>query len=127
MGVSLEGYQSYEAQIAVPSGSDISTWIWLDNYQLSPQPAHVAASISATPSLGSVHGLASFDRGLRSAPCWSGVLRSRYESYRPELGDDILPVSALRVDRLCLDGVGQVVRTTTENDDSSEALAILKA
>jgi len=39
MGVALEGYTSYQALIAVPSGSDLSTWIWLENYQPSTQPA----------------------------------------------------------------------------------------
>jgi hypothetical protein len=37
MGVSLEGYSTYSAQIEVPAGSDISMQIWLDNYQSSPQ------------------------------------------------------------------------------------------
>ena len=35
IGVSLEGYASYSALVAVPAGSDMSMWIWLDNYQAS--------------------------------------------------------------------------------------------
>jgi len=37
MGVSLNGYSSYSAQIPVPSGSDLNMYVWLDNYQASPQ------------------------------------------------------------------------------------------
>ncbi|MGD0421903.1 MAG: carboxypeptidase-like regulatory domain-containing protein [Candidatus Bathyarchaeia archaeon] len=37
MGVSLNGYSSYSAQIPVPSGSDLNMYLWLDNYQASPQ------------------------------------------------------------------------------------------
>lgn len=33
IGVSLAGYSSYSAQIAVAPGSDINMQIWLDNYQ----------------------------------------------------------------------------------------------
>jgi hypothetical protein len=45
MGVSLEGYESYAAQIAIPSGSDVFVWVWLENYQLSQQPASTISSI----------------------------------------------------------------------------------
>jgi len=51
MGVSLEGYQSYSAQLAVPSGSDIFTWIWLDNYQPSQQSTSTFSSISTNSTL----------------------------------------------------------------------------
>jgi len=37
MGVLLEGYGPYQANVSVPAGSDISTWIWLDNYQTSTE------------------------------------------------------------------------------------------
>jgi hypothetical protein len=53
MGVSLAGYASYSAQIAVPSGSDISMQIWLDNYQSSSQAMTLTSSanaITATPT-----------------------------------------------------------------------------
>jgi hypothetical protein len=36
MGVSLNGYSSYSAQVPVPSGSDLNMYVWLDNYQSSP-------------------------------------------------------------------------------------------
>jgi hypothetical protein len=65
MGVSLEGYQSYSALLAVPPGSDVFTWIWLDNYQPSPQSSIAASLMSAAPSLNSVDGPPSFYRGLR--------------------------------------------------------------
>ncbi|MGA3405795.1 MAG: hypothetical protein ABSD49_08705 [Candidatus Bathyarchaeia archaeon] len=45
MGVSLNGYSSYSAQIAVPSGSDLNMYIWLDNYQGSPQAISEPLSI----------------------------------------------------------------------------------
>jgi hypothetical protein len=32
IGVSLEGYASYQALVTVPAGSDISMWVWLENY-----------------------------------------------------------------------------------------------
>jgi hypothetical protein len=37
MGVSLEGYASYQAEVTVPQGSDMSMQIWLENYQTSGQ------------------------------------------------------------------------------------------
>jgi len=40
MGVLLGGYQSYQAELAVPPGSDIALWVWLENYQLSNQAAN---------------------------------------------------------------------------------------
>ncbi len=33
IGVSLNGYSSYAAQIPVPSGSDLYQYVWLNNYQ----------------------------------------------------------------------------------------------
>jgi hypothetical protein len=65
MGVSLEGYQLYSAMLAVPPGSDVFTWIWLDNYLLSPQSSIAASLMSAARSLSSVDGLPSFNRGPR--------------------------------------------------------------
>ena len=47
MGVLLGGYASYQAELAVPAGSDISLWIWLENYQLSTQPASFTPAIFA--------------------------------------------------------------------------------
>ena len=35
MGISLEGYASYNALLVVPGGSDMSMQIWLENYQPS--------------------------------------------------------------------------------------------
>jgi hypothetical protein len=40
MGVLLAGYTSYQAVLAVPAGSDVSLWVWLENYQISTQPAN---------------------------------------------------------------------------------------
>jgi len=37
IGVSLDGYSTYSAQVEVPSGADMNMQIWLDNYQSSPQ------------------------------------------------------------------------------------------
>lgn len=45
MGVSLNGYSSYSTQIAVPSGSDLYMYVWLDNYQASPQATSQPLSI----------------------------------------------------------------------------------
>jgi len=46
MGVLLAGYTSYQAELAVPAGSDISLWIWLENYQISTQPAVIGAPVA---------------------------------------------------------------------------------
>ena len=50
LGVLLAGYQSYQIELAVPAGSDISLWIWLENYQPLTQPAGaiVAANLAFT-------------------------------------------------------------------------------
>jgi len=61
MGVSLAGYASYSAQIAVPSGSDISMQIWLDNYQSSSQAMTLTSSantiIAMLTTRASISGL----------------------------------------------------------------------
>ena len=49
MGVLLAGYTSYQAQLAVPAGSDISLWIWLENYQTSTQTTS-ASTGTGTPA-----------------------------------------------------------------------------
>jgi len=51
MGVSLEGYQSYSAQLAVPQGSDMYMYIWLDNYQPSSQLSSTTTSIATNSVL----------------------------------------------------------------------------
>jgi len=51
MGVSLEGYATYSAQIAVPQGSDMYMQIWLDNYQTSGQNTSTATSIATNSAL----------------------------------------------------------------------------
>jgi hypothetical protein len=61
IGVSLAGYASYSAQIAVPSGSDISMHIWLDNYPSSSQPitlrSPVNTIIATLSNCGSISGV----------------------------------------------------------------------
>jgi hypothetical protein len=53
--VLLEGYASYQAPVAVPEGSDISMWIWLENYQVSPQPdASTPSAFAQTIALQSM-------------------------------------------------------------------------
>jgi hypothetical protein len=47
MGVLLEGYAPYQAPVAVPEGSDISMWIWLENYQISPEPGAITPTTFA--------------------------------------------------------------------------------
>ncbi|MFI5449831.1 MAG: hypothetical protein ACHQ03_08745 [Candidatus Bathyarchaeia archaeon] len=51
MGVSLEGYATYSAQIAVPQGSDMYMQIWLDNYQPSGQLISTAISLDMNTAL----------------------------------------------------------------------------
>jgi hypothetical protein len=51
MGVSLEGYQSYSAQVVVPAGSDMNMQIWLENYQASGQLGSTGTSIAANSVL----------------------------------------------------------------------------
>ena len=51
MGVSLEGYASYSAQVAVPEGSDVYMYIWLYNYQPSGQLSSTATSIATNNAL----------------------------------------------------------------------------
>ena len=51
MGVSLEGYAPYQALVAVPAGSDISVWIWLENYQISTQPPSAITPTTFTPTV----------------------------------------------------------------------------
>jgi len=51
MGVSLEGYATYSAQVVVPAGSDINMQIWLDNYQPSGQLGSTATLIAANSAL----------------------------------------------------------------------------
>jgi len=46
MGVLLGGYQSYQAELAVPPGSDIGLWVWLENYQLSNQAANGVIAVA---------------------------------------------------------------------------------
>ena len=51
MGVSLEGYATYSAQVPVPAGSDINMQIWLDNYQPSGQLSSTGTSIATNSAL----------------------------------------------------------------------------
>lgn len=44
IGVSLAGYSSYSALLEVPSGSDISMQIWLNDYQPSPVTSALSSS-----------------------------------------------------------------------------------
>jgi hypothetical protein len=50
IGVLLEGYASYEALVAVPAGSDIFMWVWLENYQISTQSASAINTATVVPS-----------------------------------------------------------------------------
>ena len=51
MGVLLAGYNSYQAELAVSAGSDISLWIWLENYQISTQPASGVIGTAIAPAI----------------------------------------------------------------------------
>ena len=51
MGVSLEGYATYSAQVAVPEGSNMYMYIWLDNYQPSSQLILTATSNATNSAL----------------------------------------------------------------------------
>jgi hypothetical protein len=50
IGVLLEGYAFYQARVAVPAGSDISLWIWLENYGISTQPATAIIAVTVAPT-----------------------------------------------------------------------------
>jgi len=52
MGVALEGYATYSAQVAVPEGSNMYMYIWLDNYQPSSQLILTATSNAPNSALG---------------------------------------------------------------------------
>ncbi len=52
MGVALEGYATYSALVAVPEGSNMYMYIWLDNYQPSSQLILTSASNSSNIGLG---------------------------------------------------------------------------
>jgi len=52
MGVSLEGYATYSTLVAVPEGSNMYMYIWLDNYQPSSQLISTATLIARNGALG---------------------------------------------------------------------------
>jgi hypothetical protein len=52
MGVSLEGYATYSTLVAVPEGSNMYMYIWLDNYQPSSQLILTATSNAPNSALG---------------------------------------------------------------------------
>jgi hypothetical protein len=67
MGVLLEGYATYQAQIAVPPGSDIFTWIWLENYEITTQPSSTIIAPAVTPTATKQHLLVSGETSIRSS------------------------------------------------------------
>ncbi len=73
MGVSLAGYSTYSAQVVVPSGSDMSMDIWLDNY--SPVPLVTTFGSFVTVALAIFARPAVEDRMLR--PSWDGRKKFR--------------------------------------------------
>jgi hypothetical protein len=53
-GATLAGYSSYSTSLGVPTGSDITMYIWLDNYQPSTLTGDIHASIQAQDVKASV-------------------------------------------------------------------------
>jgi hypothetical protein len=51
MGVTLEGYNSYQTILAVPEGSDMFMWIWLQNYSnTGPTTQASTLALANTPT-----------------------------------------------------------------------------
>ena len=69
MGVLLGGYAPYQAELVVPPGSDISLWIWLENYQLSTPPANAINVATLAPMTIKQHLLAFHETTVAGLSC----------------------------------------------------------